>query len=216
MVVFGLIILGILAIVAIDEWLWQRQILKGEYNRKFVHIGVGSFAASWPWLISWRQIQLLCLLLLAGRVINRLHTFVHDSAGITRLTYGDFFFPVGIGLCALMTTNKLFFALAVLNMAVADGLAAVIGKRFGERWSYQVFGYTKTVIGTMTFWLVTLFILAIGLLFASDSLKFSDYGPIILVLPPVLTVLENFSLFGLDDTTVPVVTLAVLQAIQVT
>ncbi|HCM51693.1 TPA: hypothetical protein DIS56_00970 [Candidatus Saccharibacteria bacterium] len=197
----------------IDEILWRAKILKGEYNRKFVHISVGSFAAFWPWLLSWRQIQALCLILLAGRVINQLHTFVHDKAGIKRRTYGEYFFPVGIGLCTLLTTNKLFFALAVLNMAVADGLAAVIGQFAGARWRYQVFGYTKTIIGTMTFWLATLSILGIGLLLASDAINFADYGLLLLLLPPALTVLENFSLFGLDDITVPVVTLAVLQLV---
>lgn len=210
MLAFSLVILGILLIVVVDEALWQAKILRGEYNRKFVHILVGSFAASWPWLISWRQIQLLCFLLLAGRIINRLHTFVHDSAGIKRKTYGDFFFPVGIGLCAFITTNKLFFAIAVLNMAIADGLAAIVGKLSHERWRYSIFGYTKTIIGTMTFWLVALFILGVGLLFSGD-IDLNDYGLLLMVLPPILTIFENFSLFGLDDTTVPLVTLATLQ-----
>ena len=131
-----------------------------------------------------------------------------------RRTYGEYFFPIGIGLCALLTTNKLFFALAVLNMAIADGLAAVIGERYGSHFRYQVFGYTKTIIGTMTFWLSALSILGIGLLFVSDSIRFTDYGIILLFLPPILTALDNFSLFGLDDMTVPVVALAVLQLVS--
>src|SRR3990167_2840483 len=151
MLEFVLVIFGILAIVAVDELLWHKGLLKGEYNRKFVHISVGSFAAFWPWLLSWRQIQALCLILLAGRVINQLHTFVHDKAGIKRRTYGEYFFPVGIGLCTMLSNNKLFFALGVLNLAVADGLAAVIGQFAGDRWRYQVFGYTKTIICTKTF-----------------------------------------------------------------
>lgn len=211
MLAFSLVILGILLIVAVDEVLWRAKVLKGEYNRKFVHILVGSFAAFWPWLISWRQIQLLCAILFVGRLINHLHTFVHDSAGIKRKTYGVFFFPVGIGLCALMTTNKIFFAIAVLNMAIADGLAAVVGKLSHERWRYTVFGYSKTIIGTMTFWFVAAFILSIGLLFASDIISLTSYRLMLLLLPPILTVFENFSLFGLDDMTVPVVTLTILQ-----
>lgn len=211
MLTFGLVALGVLAIVVIDEILWHKGLLKGEYSRKFVHILVGIFAAFWPWLLTWRQVQVLSIGLLIGVVINRLRVLMHYNVGIKRRTYGDFFFAIGIGLSALITTNKIFFAVAILNMAVADGLAAIVGKRWGGRSPYRVFGYTKTIAGTMTFWLTATTILGVGLLFAHDFISFEQYALMLILLPPVLTVLENLSLFGMDDATIPVVTLAVLQ-----
>ncbi|HLB66329.1 MAG TPA: hypothetical protein VJJ78_01905, partial [Candidatus Saccharimonadales bacterium] len=54
---------GIFAILVIEEIFYKRKILQGEYLRKFVHISAGSFIAFWPWLISWRAIQLIGVLM---------------------------------------------------------------------------------------------------------------------------------------------------------
>jgi dolichol kinase len=63
----------------------------------------------------------------------------------------------------------------MLHVALADGFAAIIGTKYGRAWAYKVFGQTKTIIGSMTFWVVSLCILGIGLLFAHDLIPFSHY-----------------------------------------
>lgn len=202
------------AILAVAEVLWRKKILKGENQRKFVHISIGTFAAFWPWLISWEAIQLLGLLMTAGVLINRHWTYLHYLGNI-RITrnYGDVFLPIAIVVASLVTTNKIFFAIAILHVSLADGLAAVVGKNFGKHWKYKVFEHSKTVVGSMTFWLVSLCILGVGILAAHDAVTYNQYSLLIFALPPILTLIENVVGLGMDNIAVPAAVLVALNLV---
>ncbi|MDO8591777.1 MAG: hypothetical protein Q7R60_02555 [bacterium] len=202
---------GIFAILVIGEILYKQKILEGEYLRKFVHISSGSFIAFWPWLVSWRAIELISLAMLAVVIFNHRSKTIHMSGNIKRLTYGGMLFPIGVLACALLTHNKIFFALAVLHLALADGLAAVMGITYGKKYSYKVFHQVKTLTGTMTFWSVSLCILAVGLLFAHDAVGFNHYVFLLIFLPPILAFLENLAVLGLDNLVVPVAVVLALR-----
>lgn len=195
---------GIFIILAIAELLWRRKILRGEYLRKFVHISSAIYVAAWPWLIDWRTIQLIGLAMLAFIWLNHRLKTIHPGGEVRRKTYGFYFFGLSMVVCAALTTNKEFFALAMLHLGLADGLAAVAGTFFHKKLQYDIFGYRKSVYGSMTFWLVSLCILAIGGLFIHDAITFRDYFLMLALLPPVLTTIENLSVKGLDNLTVPV------------
>lgn len=202
---------GIFAILVISEILYKRKILEGEYLRKFVHISSGSFIAFWPWLISWRQIQAISLAMLAVVIYNHRSKMIHMGGNITRQTYGGMLLPVGVLACTFLTDKKIVFALAVLHMAIADGLAAVIGTTYSKKFSYKIFHQVKTLIGTMTFWLASLCILGVGLLFAHDFISFNHYMILLVFLPPILALLENLAVFGLDNVAVPVAVVIALR-----
>jgi len=202
---------GIFAILAISEILYKKKILHGEYLRKFVHILSAAFIAFWPWIISWRSIELISLAMLAVVIFNHRSKTIHISGNITRQTYGGMLLPIGVLACALLTDIKIFFALAVLHLALADGLAAVIGTAYGKKSGYRVFHQLKTLAGTMTFWLVSICILAPGLLFLPGSLSLTHYKLLVLALPPVLAFLENLAVLGLDNVVVPVAVVLALQ-----
>ncbi|HVO86692.1 MAG TPA: hypothetical protein VMT23_03120 [Candidatus Binatia bacterium] len=207
-------ILGVLGLLLVGEKLSKAKIIKGEDSRKFVHITVGTFIASWPWLISWQAIQVIGLLMLLAITANHYRIFFNFSKSIKRRTYGEYFFALAITVCAMLTTNKVFFAIAMAHLALADGLAAVAGTHYGKKLTYKVFGQKKTVIGTMTFWITSLFILGFGLLFVHDLIPYSSYYWLILLLPPVLTIAENAAVFGLDNIVVPVLVIVVLKMAQ--
>jgi dolichol kinase len=208
-------LIGILGLLIIAELLGKYHILKGEYHRKFLHIAAGSFIAFWPWLISWRAIEVFGLAMLLVMVANHYLSFLNYRGRVGRATYGDMFLALAIFLSAALTHNKIFFALAILEVALADGLAAVAGISYGKYWGYKVFHHKKTVIGSMMFWLATLCILGTGLLPAHDFISFRDYFIILLILPPALTIAENFSVLGLDNLAIPLLTIIVLRAAQV-
>jgi dolichol kinase len=208
-------ILGLAFLLLLTELLATRKILKGEYLRKFFHITAGTFIAFWPWLVSWRSIQILSVLMLGVMLANRFFGLSSYHGKIRRVTYGDMFFAVAILICSFVTTNKIFFALAILEVALADGLAAVAGISIGKRWEYKVFGYTKTVIGTMVFWIVTVEILTAGVLAAHDLFSYQDYFYLLLLMPPLLTILENLAVFGIDNLIIPLLTIAILRMFQV-
>lgn len=199
----------VIALVLVAEVLWRKKLLKGENQRKFVHISVGTFAAFWPWLISWRAIQLIGIAMTIGVIANRLSPHLHYLGGIRiKHNYGDIFLPLAIVLTSLITTNKIFFALAILHVSLADGLAAVIGTNFGKYWRYRIFEHTKTVLGTMTFWLVSVSILGLGILGmgvlpAQDIFAYSNFFWLLLLLPPAVTMIENVVGLGMDNIAVP-------------
>jgi phytol kinase len=206
----------LVALVLIAEILWEQRKLKGEYLRKLIHISGGTFIAFWPWFMSWGAIQVLGVLALLGFLINRELKLFNFLGRLKRISSGEIFFSLAIIICATLTTSKVFFAVSILMVALADGLAAVMGTAYGlHRWKYTIYGHTKTLIGSMTFWIVAILILGAGLLFAHDSISFNNYILIIFALPPVLTTVENFSVYGLDNLVLPVVTLVILQVVQI-
>ncbi len=208
-------IFGIFALLVISEILWMYKILKGEDQRKFVHITVGTFIAFWPWLLSYKAIAFMGLALLAIILVNRWRIIFHFRTGVNRETYGDIFFALVITFCALISTPKIFFTLAILHMSLADGFAAVIGQKYGKQWRYKVFRHTKSVVGSMTFWFVSVCILGTGVLFANGLISYGPYVVLLLLLPPVLTVVENIGILGFDNIFVPLAVLLALRLAQV-
>jgi uncharacterized membrane protein len=63
----------------------------------------------------------------------------------------------------------------------------------------------------MTFWLASLCILGVGLLFAHDIIAFNHYALLLILLPPTLAFLENLAVLGLDNVVVPVAVVLALQ-----
>lgn len=203
-------VMALFALLFIIEFLGRKKVVGPELKRKSFHVISGSFIAFWPWLMSWRVIELLALGMLIGVVANYQLGAFNFRKGLGRKTYGDAFLAVAIVAAAYFAGSKIFFALAILNVSLADGLAALIGKRYGKNWRYQVFGQAKTVIGTMTFWLVSLIVAAVALLFAKHQISFNDYVWMIILLPPIMAALENFSFLGIDNLTVPLTAIAIL------
>lgn len=201
---------GVFIILVVGELFWRKKVLRYEYYRKFIHMSVGIFAAFWPWLISWHTIQLIGLAMAVTVLIDREVRVFKISWRINRQTYGDLFFALAITISALLTNNKYFFMIAVLHLAIADGMAAIIGQAYGKRWRYKIFGETRSVIGTMAFWISSFLILGFGLLCVLQP-NLLTYGLILLVLPPALSVLENLSIRGLDNI---VVSAAVITALK--
>ena len=121
---------------------------------------------------------------------------------IGRTTWGELYFGISVGLVSVMSSNKWVYMVAILQMSLADGLAAVIGSTvlIGRR--YKIFGHNKSVIGSLTFYIVS-FILTVVYLVLSKGQP--QPAIVLIVLPLVSTALENVSIGGLDNLTVPFV-----------
>ena len=196
---------GVAAVLVASEMLYSRRLLRGERERKFIHIIVGCYVAAWPWLISWHWIQVIGLGMLAIVLANHRRQKLHISGGVHRRSWGEIFFALAIVLCASLTNVKVFFAIAILHLALADGLAALFGKKYGSNWKYHFWGANKTLVGSATFWLCSLTILGFGLLAATSQVGYSHYVLLCLALPPILTLAEASLGFGLDNLAVPLI-----------
>lgn len=203
-------VLIVFALLCISETWWRSTKVHGEISRKFIHITVGSFVAFWPIFLSWHEIELLSLAFLIVVSISKyLHIFkaIHS---VQRPTWGEVYFALAVGSVALITHSKLIYMTALLQMSLADGLAAIIGTRYGKRQKYLVFGQVKSIIGSLTFFVISL----ATLLVYSRTGGLGPSLPIMLSLAVGATFLENFGVFGLDNLCVPLLIAAVLRMVS--
>jgi phytol kinase len=205
----ALTVLAVFVLLCTSEIWWRHSRVHGELSRKFVHITVGSFVAVWPFFLTWDQIETLSLAFLVGIILSKsLHIFqaIHS---VQRPTWGEIFFAIAVGAVALTTHNKWIYLAALLQMSLADGLAAVVGIRYGQRRRYLVFGHTKSLAGTVTFLVVSL---AILMIFNQLSGSYVSL-PLMLGVAAIASLIENLGVFGLDNLLVPLVVAVALRLV---
>lgn len=194
-----LTVLLVFVLLIVSELWWRDHSQPTELNRKFVHITVGSFVAFWPFFLSWTQILFLsATFLVVVGVSKYLHIFkaIHS---VQRPTWGELFFALAVGGVALVTHSKGVYAAALLQMSLADGLAAIVGLRYGKRSQYKILGTTKSVVGTLTF-----FIVSLSLLLGYTSVTGVDIPLLYLAaLAASTSLIENLGAYGLDNLLVP-------------
>lgn len=190
----------VFAVLCFAEFGWRRGWLKNEFGRKFVHILVGSFVAFWPLFLTWNQILILSGAFVVTVIASKHLKIFRSIHSVQRPTWGEVYFAVSVGLLALLTQDGWMYMAALLHMSLADGLAAIIGVKFGKSTSYKVLGHTKSIVGSMTFFIVSLAIL-IGYSIGTGT----EISVAILIGTAfIATILENTSSRGLDNITVPV------------
>jgi dolichol kinase len=180
-------------VVLMAEVLWRNHLLKGEYARKFSHILLSVSIAFLPYYLSWTYIKLIGFIGLATVVLMRLTGLFGSIYDIKRRSWGDIIGPAAVVLLGFFEPSKIVFMAAVLHTGLADGLAAIVGTRFGKGNSYKIFGYKKSAAGTTAFFLTSLVIL-VGMS-GAVSIPLAAF----LVVPIVSTAVENISPFGIDN-----------------
>lgn len=195
------IVLVLIFLLLVGNELWSRRRQPHtELSRKFIHVTVGSLVAFWPFWFSWQQIEILSALFLVVLVISKLLGVFQAIHSVQRPTWGEFFFAISVGGVPLLTHNRWIYVAALLQMALADGLAAIVGVTYGNGQAYTVFRHKKTLLGTATFFLVSLTILIVSCHLGHVSLSV----PQLLGVSALVTVLENLGIAGLDNLFVPV------------
>lgn len=132
--------------------------------------------------------------------ISRYFQIFRAIHSVTRPTWGEVYFAVAVGAVTFITHNKWVYVAALLQMSLADGLAAIIGVRYGPTNRYHVLGQAKSVVGTLTFIIVSMVILAVF----SHNNTYAITGMAIFGLATLAGVLENLGVFGLDNLLVPI------------
>jgi phytol kinase len=175
-----------------------------EISRKIVHIGVGNviLLAWWFRIPTWVGIGAA---IAAGglTLITYRYPILASVSGIGRKSWGTFFYAISIGLLIAYFWPlglQAHAVLGVLIMTWGDGLAALIGQRWGDH-PYQMNGLTKSWEGTLT--------MLVASVVVSSAILGTTYGwswPMLGVAAMVAflaTALETFSMFGIDNLTVP-------------
>jgi phytol kinase len=188
-----------------------------EILRKAMHIGMGLVTLSFPWVFatSW-PVWLLAGLAVAALVGVRRIRVVRESFGevihgVKRESTGELLFPIAVAaVFELAQGNWVFYVVPILLLALADALAALIGVRYGKVHYSTVEGTTKSIEGSVAFFLVAFIATEVVVLLGSDMGR-AETLLVALQVGIVLAMVEAVAWKGLDNLFVPLVTFAILQ-----
>ncbi len=186
---FALAVVVLLLVPVSVQLLSRRLPVAPEVLRKLVHIGGALLAVPLPLFLSYRQIVVLGLTFAVLMAISRqarIFSAVHD---VDRRTYGEILFPLGVALLAAAFPHGEPYVYGVLVLGLADGLAALVGTRYGR---VRLPG-GKSVWGSLTFFVVALA--------AALALVGATY--VALVAAVALTAAEANLRHGFDNLVVP-------------
>lgn len=163
-----------------------------EVARKLVHIGVSNFAFFYLYLIESWYIPFAGLIAFAG-----VNLMIELNTG-SRRSMGTVQYPLVMAFIVLMVHlgygTKQACAAALLGMGYGDGLAALIGIKFGSK---KLPGSEKkTYVGSLTVFVV---VLAVCLALTGKMLFLCIFTAL------AATLTEAYTPFGLDNISVPLV-----------
>lgn len=187
-----------------------------ELIRKMLHVAMGLTVVGFPWLFTedW-PVLVLVGLSLVGLVLLRVSRWLRRLfggvlGGVGRSSLGDLCFPVSVGVLWLIADgDALLFGVPILVLTLADATAALIGTRYGSV-HYQTRDGTKSVEGSLAFFVVTFMSVHVPVLLITDTdrLVCLLLGVTIGVL---VMLLESVSWRGLDNVLVPLGTFLALE-----
>ena len=177
-------------------------------SRKFLHIMTGNIAFILP-LFETREIMafvaagpfiLFTFLMSPYSPIKSMRGKTSEAGHGLGLVYYAITWTV---LAYVFFDHREIIAMGILAMSYGDGLASLIGIKYGER-KYTVFKDTKSYVGSIAMFVCTFFLLIIALLFYTVPVT-GRMVAYLLCMAGVATVVEGITPLGLDNLSVPFV-----------
>jgi len=185
-----------------------------ELVRKIVHIGTGNvlLIAWWLHIPTWLCVTAgvtFSAIALASHYTNIL-PMIHD---VGRKTYGVFYYALSITILVvfLWDSHPQYAVIGVMVMSWGDGMAALIGKRFGKH-SFVHLGNKRSLEGSFAMF-VTSLIVMIGILGITHSIHTRDIT-IAIPVAAIAALLEAYSPGGTDNISVPLSSAALSYVLQ--
>ncbi len=181
-----------------------------EITRKIVHIGAGQVILLAWWLAVPAWLGVVASVVFSGAALLSYRLPILPGInGVGRKSLGTFFYALSIGVSMIWfwpVHQPQYAVIGILTMTWGDGLAALVGQRFGAH-PYQIWGEKKSWEGSVTMMLVS-YAVAMSVLWAVQGPVLATWlGAAIAAI--VATVLESVSKYGLDNLSVPLGTAAV-------
>ena len=182
--------------------------LNSELIRKILHIGSGIGGLALPFIFEEKSSVIILgavflMLLISIRIVkHKITGFKKVLETKNRKTFGDIYFIISIlGLWIVSSEDKVMYALPLIILMFSDAFAALIGE-FYSKYKFNTGFGTKSIEGSITFFLTTYFVCI------NFFLLFSDINSINIVLVSLLLsiltmILEIISWNGLDNLFVP-------------
>ncbi len=201
MIKFTIILLYLFSIFLISIVFKKFNEDSKEIVRKIIHIGIGPLIP----IAQFLKIDQNSALIFTGIVsltvlINYTYKIFPTIEDVERKSYGTFFYCLSLFILIALFWNKDPFALITgfFIMTFGDGLAGLLGKSFNSK-NWIFLKQKKSLFGTMTMFLTSLVVVSsIG--YAQQNSFNLNYFTIAFF----STLLEQFSVLGIDNLIVPI------------
>lgn len=191
-------------LILLIAWVVNRFADKPEIVRKIVHIGTGNVILIAWWLDIPASVGITASILASAiTLLSYRLPILPGINSVGRQSLGTFFYSVSFGILVAWfwyLQQPQYAALGILVMTWGDGLAALIGQRFGTH-KYKVFGTEKSWEGSLTMMLVS-YVVSSLILVGTQGNSWQTWA-ISLVVAVIATGLEAVSFLGIDNLTVP-------------
>lgn len=210
--------LALLAAVLVGAGLLGRRLkLQPEVTRKLIHVSLGLYCLTFPWVFdqAW-EVAAVCLLAAGLFVVARARPALGEGLhGVKRFSYGEMLFAVSVALLFwlkdghyVLALNGLqrepqliLYVLPLLLLTLSDAASALVGVNYG-RMQFPVEEGVKSVEGVITFVLTAWLASLIALLLLTD-LGRADVIVLALIAALFGALFEAASWRGLDNLFVP-------------
>jgi phytol kinase len=205
-------IVFVFIVIGFAELMRRQFSLSANVTRKIVHVGVGNWIFLWPFAFdNWYAIFIPPALFVALNYVSyRRELFKAMERNEKAGGLGTVYYAISLTIIAplAMVLGKIWVAAAaIILMAWADGLADPIGRRYGAH-KYRIAGSTKSIEGSLGFFLVGIVVVTATLTFfgAFTSLPTGvNISIFSLAIAAFGTLIEAVSPAGTDNLTVPIV-----------
>lgn len=203
---------GLLGIVT-TEYLRRRGVIRNEEARKLVHFLHAMAIIAWAYYLpSYLPIIAAEFCALVIVLAEKRFGLLSGLRDIGRVSYGDVLFSVGVILLCLMEPSYSHFVVVMLHLGIADAVAAVVGTRVASP-HYTVRGHVKSVAGSLACYVAS-FSIFTSYLWHTQQFSVGNVA-IITLAAGVITLIENISLLGTDNLTMPLTAYIVILLIHI-
>lgn len=175
-----------------------------ELTRKVVHLGAGNVILLAWWLEFPASVGIAASIIASlVALISYFLPILPSINSVGRQSLGTFFYAVSIGILVAWfwwLNQPQYAAMGILAMCWGDGMAAIIGQRFGKH-PYQILGITKSWEGSLTMAVASYLTSSLVLLGVQGNVWQTWLIP--LAVAGFATGLEAVSRLGVDNLTVP-------------
>ena len=201
MIKFSIVLLYLFSIFLISVVFKKFNKNSKEITRKIIHIGIGPLIP----IAQLLKIDQIAALIFTGVVslmvlINYKYKIFPTIEDVERKSYGTLFYCLSLFILISLFWNKDPFSLITgfFIMTFGDGLAGLIGKSFNSS-SWIFLKQRKSLLGTVAMFITSLIVVCTIGYIQQNSFYYSYF-----TIAFIATILEQFSVLGIDNFIVPI------------
>ena len=201
MIRFTVILLYLFSIFLISIVFKKYNASSKEIVRKIIHIGIGPLIPIAQFLkIAQNSALIFTGIVSLMVIINYTYKLLPAIEDVERKSYGTLFYCLSLFILIYLFWDEDPYALITgfFIMTFGDGLAGLIGKSFNSK-SWILFNQKKSLFGTITMLLTSLIVVCSVGYTRQSSLNLNYFA-----IAFFATLLEQFSVLGIDNFIVPI------------